>query len=412
MPPFVLQETIVIDRGGGRVSKHDPDSYAQPYCCPQMSSSRARQVAIVVLFLSASWAHLVSPECQRTENISVREWDPVTLRCPLPVGRPTQLVWMCPLEDNSCFGRDLTGMESLISVPLGRARVTIVQRLTTLSFEQINPSDQGRYRCILNETASCFDVQVQPHPLISATLPSNVSTIEIIPPRNPLKELQPATFSCRVTSPHAANFVWALNNEILETTSNVTLDGRTYVSQLSVTLQAEFHHAKLTCRVSFIEQTSPIEASLTLDVQYAPKVTIEPRYPMATVQGEITLACLIRSNPAVTEVDWLFENQPVPATVRATIVGNFKLKIVADQNSAAGEFRCGARNDLGTAISPVARISLVTPRQEHTILIMKAIGALAATAIGLVILIVVGVCCSNPKRQGHYGSQRLRVTTV
>ncbi|XP_076457420.1 B-cell receptor CD22-like [Babylonia areolata] len=112
----------------------------------------------------------------------------------------------------------------------------------------------------------------------------------------------------------------------------------------------------LTCRAVQHVANTKRNSSISVNVVYAPVVTVSGTGEIATTGSQITLDCSASATPAVTSVTWYKDGVPVnmaDSRFSGATPALPSLTIVQVQRTDAGDYVCGATNSIGSSNSSV-----------------------------------------------------------
>ncbi|XP_033985942.1 B-cell receptor CD22-like [Trematomus bernacchii] len=235
-----------------------------------------------------------------------------------------------------------------------------------LIFSSIQSSDSGQYYCtaenLLGSTRSesiFIDVKYGPK------LPS-VS----VSPSAEIKEGSSVTLTCSSDANPAANYIWYKENQ----TVFQGAEGSYHFTSIS-SEDRGIYYCKSENQYGGIKSSS-----LSVDVQYAPKLPSVSVRPSAEIEegSSVTLTCSSDANPAANYT-WYKEDEDSPkASGQIFNITDFRAE-------HSGSYSCGALNKLGHSNSTF-HLSVGTGSSTMIVIIMTTLGVLMLIPVCLLSL--------------------------
>uniref|UniRef100_W8BB58 Neural cell adhesion molecule 2 n=1 Tax=Ceratitis capitata TaxID=7213 RepID=W8BB58_CERCA len=151
-----------------------------------------------------------------------------------------------------------------------------------------------------------------------------------------------------------AVITWWQNEFRLEkTTETTSSDGNQTTSTLSVIFDKTDAGKYLICKAyNHVSQTKPLEDRWKLDILYIPEVEIRLGTSLkqnAIREGtDVYFDCLVNAHPPIHRVDWLHNENALPANIsQGIIISNHSLVLQGVNKESGGNFSCIAHNSEG-----------------------------------------------------------------
>ncbi|XP_053555980.1 muscle, skeletal receptor tyrosine-protein kinase [Bombina bombina] len=164
-----------------------------------------------------------------------------------------------------------------------------------------------------------------------------------------------ATFMCAVDSNPESEVAWTRNNNpisLFDTRYNIREKG-----QLLTILSVEESDDGEYCCVAKNDVGDPAESCGALQVKMKPKIT-RPPINIKLIEGvKAVLPCNTLGNPKPS-VSWMKGENQVKENARIAILESGSLRIQKVQREDVGQYRCVAKNSLGTAYSKPAKLEV------------------------------------------------------
>ncbi|XP_070550476.1 cell adhesion molecule 4-like [Ptychodera flava] len=149
-------------------------------------------------------------------------------------------------------------------------------------------------------------------------------------------------------NPQVTETVWYYDDDVVNSDGRFTLEGMS-LHIIGFSPKDNGNHT-IICQLTNAIGTGRDGVMLTVDIQYAPIVTIDPTDVMVTEEnGEIVLHCNQDANPQVTEPVWYYDNDVVNSGGRFSQEG-MSLRILGFSPSDNGDHTiiCQLTNAIGT----------------------------------------------------------------
>ncbi|XP_053321821.1 muscle, skeletal receptor tyrosine-protein kinase [Spea bombifrons] len=164
-----------------------------------------------------------------------------------------------------------------------------------------------------------------------------------------------ATFMCAVDSNPQSEITWTRNNipiRLFDTRYSIRENG-----QLLTILSVEESDDGVYCCVANNQIGDQAESCGALQVKMKPKIT-RPPINLKLVEGvKAVLPCNTLGNPKPS-VSWMKGENTVKENARIAILESGSLRIQKVQREDVGQYRCMAKNSLGTAYSKPAMLEV------------------------------------------------------
>ncbi|KAM4808594.1 muscle, skeletal receptor tyrosine-protein kinase [Rhinophrynus dorsalis] len=164
-----------------------------------------------------------------------------------------------------------------------------------------------------------------------------------------------ATFMCAVDSNPQSEIIWTRNNipiRLFDTRYSIRESG-----QLLTILSVEESDDGVYCCVAKNGVGDPAESCGALQVKMKPKIT-RPPINVKLIEGvKAVLPCNTLGNPKPS-VSWIKGENAVKENARIAILESGSLRIQKVQREDVGQYRCVAKNSLGTAYSKPAMLEV------------------------------------------------------
>uniref|UniRef100_A0A8C5P6Y5 receptor protein-tyrosine kinase n=1 Tax=Leptobrachium leishanense TaxID=445787 RepID=A0A8C5P6Y5_9ANUR len=206
--------------------------------------------------------------------------------------------------------------------------------------------------------ANTIDSQAIPQTILSVLeLAEYFSTPFITTPLETLDALveEVATFMCAVDSNPQSEILWTRNNipiRFFDTRYSIREN-----SQLLTILSVEESDDGVYCCLAKNGVGDPAESCGALQVKMKPKIT-RPPISVKLIEGvKAVLPCNTLGNPKPS-VSWIKGENTVKENARIAILESGSLRIQKVQREDVGQYRCVAKNSLGTAYSKPAMLEV------------------------------------------------------
>ncbi|XP_066460479.1 muscle, skeletal receptor tyrosine-protein kinase [Eleutherodactylus coqui] len=164
-----------------------------------------------------------------------------------------------------------------------------------------------------------------------------------------------ATFICTVDSYPQSEIIWTRNNipiRLFDTRYSIRENG-----QLLTILSVEEGDDGIYCCLAKNGVGDPAKSCGALQVKMKPKIT-RPPMNVKLIEGvKAVLPCNNLGNPKPS-VSWMKGENAVKENARISILDSGSLRIQKVQREDVGQYRCIAKNSLGTAISKPALLEV------------------------------------------------------
>ncbi|XP_040216595.1 muscle, skeletal receptor tyrosine-protein kinase isoform X1 [Rana temporaria] len=164
-----------------------------------------------------------------------------------------------------------------------------------------------------------------------------------------------ATFMCAVDSYPPPEITWTRNNipiRLFDTRYSIRENG-----QLLTILSVEEGDDGVYCCVAKNGVGDPAESCGALQVKMKPKITRPPTNAKLIEGVKAVLPCNTLGNPKPS-VSWMKGENAIKENTRISILESGSLRIQKVQREDVGQYRCVAKNSLGTAISKPALLEV------------------------------------------------------
>ncbi|KAK2706632.1 hypothetical protein QYM36_016601 [Artemia franciscana] len=204
-------------------------------------------------------------------------------------------------------------------------------------------------------------------------LPKNV---KLTSEKGSFRDGNEAVFQCQVDGVKSAPLIhWYLNSKLLDVNSacqNNVLQME-MICRLTLNLTREMHGKDLECKIE-INSTNKYNdnaskhsgSSLTLDVQYAPKVELKLgrnlENSIVPQGGDAYFECHFDSNPQPKKIIWRKEGKMLsPHAGYAYLISGITLVLQRVNRQAVGSYSCFVKNDIGSTESPAVQLKIKSP---------------------------------------------------
>ncbi|XP_043916969.1 muscle, skeletal receptor tyrosine-protein kinase [Protopterus annectens] len=169
---------------------------------------------------------------------------------------------------------------------------------------------------------------------------------------------EPTTFTCAVDSSPIAEIIWTRNNIPIR-----PFDGRYSITedgQLLTILSVDDTDSGVYCCTANNGIGDSSESCGALQVKMKPKMTRSPTDVTALLGAKVVLPCSVMGNPKPS-VSWLKDGVTVVQDNHIAILETGNLRIRSIETEDAGQYRCVAKNSLGTEYSKPATVKVQVP---------------------------------------------------
>ncbi|XP_020608169.1 roundabout homolog 1-like [Orbicella faveolata] len=218
-----------------------------------------------------------------------------------------------------------------------------------LTITHVNRTDSGEYRCVAsnelgNDTSNVATLDVQYPPEIT-----------VHPEAETKSEEENVTLSCKADGNPVPTMSWTRNGFPVDQSGRISFSADK--KQLTITHVNRTDSGEYRCVASNSLGNDTSKAS-TVDVQYQPKITVDPQAVTTTEGGNLTLSCNATGNPVPT-MSWTRDGSPVNTSGRISFSDNkTQLTIMDVSRTDSGEYRCVATNRAGNDTSNAATLNV------------------------------------------------------
>uniref|UniRef100_A0A2K6SJT0 receptor protein-tyrosine kinase n=1 Tax=Saimiri boliviensis boliviensis TaxID=39432 RepID=A0A2K6SJT0_SAIBB len=171
-----------------------------------------------------------------------------------------------------------------------------------------------------------------------------------------------ATFMCAVESYPQPEISWTRNKiliKLFDTRYSIRENG-----QLLTILSVEDSDDGIYCCTANNGVGGAVESCGALQVKMKPKIT-RPPINVKIIEGlKAVLPCTTMGNPKPS-VSWIKGDSPLRENSRTAVLESGSLRIHNVQKEDAGQYRCVAKNSLGTAYSKVVKLEVEEEREPE-----------------------------------------------
>ncbi|XP_035996829.1 hemicentin-1 isoform X1 [Fundulus heteroclitus] len=211
-----------------------------------------------------------------------------------------------------------------------------------LVIERVSKEDSGTYTCVAENRVGTIKslgfVYVKEPPVIDGDLHS--------------KRIEPlggnAVLNCEVRGDPLPTIQWSKNGVNVQINSRIRqLDNGSLAIYGTVSEDAGSYMCVAT------NDAGVLERSVTLTLQSAPAITLEPVGTVVDAGTTVVLNCRAEGEPAPV-IEWSQDSRPLLANSRFSTLSNGSLRITSAQKEDTAEYECVARNLLGSVLVSVA----------------------------------------------------------
>nr|XP_015925746.2 hemicentin-1 isoform X2 [Parasteatoda tepidariorum] len=179
--------------------------------------------------------------------------------------------------------------------------------------------------------------------------------IRITTPQRPLRVGEEIRLHCETSgSRPPAKLSWWIDKKRVQTGKDSIPNSRniTY-STLSITPKSDDNGKAVVCKAENKDLPHPVLQDIWyLNVLFSPEVSLQLganiKYSTIKEGNDVYMECIIRANPPVGELTWLFENKPFFSNASAgIIISNQSLVLQRVKKEHRGKYRCIASNSEG-----------------------------------------------------------------
>ncbi|KAL6035936.1 hypothetical protein STEG23_027758 [Scotinomys teguina] len=242
-------------------------------------------------------------------------------------------------------------MRELVNIPL-------LQILTLVAFSGTEKLPKAS-RASQESPVSSGTLTLQTdHPMPSGPLNSNMHSAPVI--TTPLETVdalveEVATFMCAVESYPQPEISWTRNKiliKLFDTRYSIRENG-----QLLTILSVEDSDDGIYCCTANNGVGGAVESCGALQVKMKPKIT-RPPINVKIIEGlKAVLPCTTMGNPKPS-VSWIKGDSALRENPRIAVLESGSLRIHNVQKEDAGQYRCVAKNSLGTAYSKLVKLEV------------------------------------------------------
>ncbi|XP_031785742.1 hemicentin-1 isoform X3 [Nasonia vitripennis] len=301
-------------------------------------NSAMRFAALLVFGLGASGAREIGET-----QVDTHEGSTVILRCRFEPPRDNAtFFWLTHTgnaHDNAAI--ENTALAPYYSVYMQPEKGRYDLEIRNVSYER----DNGKYECRVKVSGTGRNLY---HKNITLTVLRPPSPPTILPVAAVAREAEKLELTCNTNggSPEP-EIRWYRGDS-----SNVLHTGKTYV----MIPTKEDDKSLLKCEVHnrAMRPNEILSASMTLDVQYFPRVSVGTENPLKVeVNSTATLQCMVNAKPVVNSVRWIKDNSFVGTSLKHIIP-----KVTLQD---AGKYTCQADNGLSTKGESFLHLDVLYP---------------------------------------------------
>ncbi|XP_017276034.1 hemicentin-1 isoform X1 [Kryptolebias marmoratus] len=207
-----------------------------------------------------------------------------------------------------------------------------------LVIERVTKDDSGTYTCVAENSAGTIKslgfVYVKEPPIIDGDL--HVNRIEPLGGN--------AILNCEVRGDPLPTIQWSKNGINIQISNRIRqLDNGSLAIYGTVSEDAGSYMCVAT------NDAGVVERSVTLTLQSAPTITIEPVAAVVDAGTTVVLNCQAEGEPTPM-IEWSCQGRPLLVNDRFSTLSNSSLRITSAQKEDTAEYECVARNLLGSVL--------------------------------------------------------------
>ncbi|XP_035226442.1 hemicentin-1-like, partial [Stegodyphus dumicola] len=265
---------------------------------------------------------------------------------------------------------DVDGGDPSPSVQWWRGNVLVDNNFTITSrgfvrnemvLQEVQRSDfMIEYRCVASNT------NLTKPKAASVILDLNLLPldVQIIKPDFPMIAGKGYKITCETTGSNPPAYIsWWLDGEkITSGTLDAVVEGSNVsFSDLSIVPKPEDNGRILTCRsANPVLPKKAIEAIVNMNVNYPPFLILTKNVHSDIKEGDdIELECIIKANPWIHNITWIFEDHPLTINNNLSIlIMNQTLLLQNVKKEHSGRYRCTASNLIGESNSECLQLQV------------------------------------------------------
>nr|XP_051676343.1 hemicentin-1 isoform X2 [Oryctolagus cuniculus] len=218
------------------------------------------------------------------------------------------------------------------------ARLGSVHGHSELVVERVSKEDSGTYVCTAENSVGFVKaigfVYVKEPPVFKGDYPSN--WIEPLGGN--------AVLDCEVRGDPVPTIQWSRKGVDIESSHRIRQLGN---GSLAIYGTVNEDAGDYTCVAT--NAAGVVERSVSLTLQSAPVITLEPVETVVNAGGKVILNCLAAGEPPPT-ILWSRQGQSIPWDDRVRVLSNGSLYIAAAKKEDSSEYECVARNLMGSVL--------------------------------------------------------------
>lgn len=262
------------------------------------------------------------------QEIDTYEGSNLSLQCRFPPPRQNvSSYWLVRTPsnvDNAAFNDNAMSPDYKVFMNLSHGRYDL--QIKNVSYER----DNGKYECRIKMFGTGADLY-RKNIILTVLRPPGPPTISLSKDR--VIEGQNLSLQCNTDGGSPVP-------EVMWYRSNGTYVDKGKTLYMQPTQQDDGATFRCVVRNRAMREGETLSASVTLNVDYFPRVTVGPDDPVRVeVNGTVNIVCHVESKPMVHSVRWMRDNTFIATTFQYMIQ-----KVVLQD---AGKYTCEANNNLG-----------------------------------------------------------------